>query len=155
MESTRSEPDENKIDLNKLQRKEEQSETEQSISFVKRLKDRLFNTRKALSSGLDRIFIGKRVIDEQVLEDLEELLITSDIGVQTTMKLIERISRLSSDITNVSNLKKALKDEIRSLVQVQPDGHNIPLKHPHIVMVVGGKRCRENNYDRQISRKSC
>jgi len=107
------------------------------ISFIKRLKDRLSNTRKALSSGLDRIFAGKKNIDDDMLEELEELLITSDIGVQTALALIQCISRESFKITDADKLKKALKDEIISLLNVQPAAPEAPFDSPRVIMVVG------------------
>ncbi|OQW96809.1 MAG: hypothetical protein BWK74_07690, partial [Desulfobacteraceae bacterium A6] len=51
--------------------------------YFKQLKERLSNTRKTLSGGLEKLFSGKNCIDDNLLEELEELLITSDIGVQT------------------------------------------------------------------------
>jgi fused signal recognition particle receptor len=82
-----------------------------------RLRKRLSRTRKSLSSGFDRAFAGKKKIDDEVLEELEELLITSDIGVQTTMELIERISK--AKVADVSEVKQILKDEIFSILGSQ------------------------------------
>ncbi len=107
------------------------------LSFIKRLKESLSHTRKAISNGLDKILAGKNSIDGEVLEDLEELLITSDIGVQTTLELIERISKDSSKITDVHQLKTALKDQIRLLIQVQSDAEKTGPSPPHVIMVVG------------------
>ena len=63
----------------------------ENVGYFKRLKSRLSGTRRNLSDGLDKVFISKKKLDEDALEELEELLITSDIGVQTTMALMERI----------------------------------------------------------------
>ena len=62
-----------------------------STGIYKRLKNGLSKTRKILSTDIDELFAGNRKIDEELLEELEELLITSDIGVQTTMDLIQGI----------------------------------------------------------------
>ncbi|MBW2197440.1 MAG: signal recognition particle receptor subunit alpha, partial [Deltaproteobacteria bacterium] len=57
---------------------------EKSGGFYKRLKSGLSKTRKLLSTDINDLFAGNRKIDDELLEELEELLITSDIGVQTT-----------------------------------------------------------------------
>ena len=64
--------------------KDDQSESAESIGFLKRLKQGLSKTREILTTDIDRLFTGNRKVDDNLLEELEELLITSDIGVQTT-----------------------------------------------------------------------
>ena len=81
--------------------------------YFKRLRKRLSKTRKSLSSGFDRAFAGKKKIDDEVLEELEELLITSDIGVQTTMEIMERLAK--AKVADAGEVKQVLKDEIFSL----------------------------------------
>ena len=61
----------------------------ESIGYFKRLKNRLSRTRRNFSGGFEKVFAGKKKIDEDALEELEELLITSVIGVHTTMPLME------------------------------------------------------------------
>jgi fused signal recognition particle receptor len=100
-----------------------------------RLRKRLSRTRKSLSSGFDRAFAGKKKIDDEVLEELEELLITSDIGVQTTMELIERISK--AKVADVSEVKQILKDEIFSILGSQSPVPKKAQTKPHVVLVVG------------------
>ncbi len=106
--------------------------------FFKRLKSGLAKTRTSLSSGLDRIFSGKNRIDDDLLDQLEELLITSDIGFQTTQTLIEKISQSSARISDPAQLKAFLKNEIVSLLlsSSQPSPAAVSAK-PHVVMVVG------------------
>ena len=55
------------------------------------LKDRLFKSKKKLGDGLSSLLIGKKKIDDELLEDLEILLISSDIGIQTTDKISENM----------------------------------------------------------------
>ena len=99
------------------------SEPEQEkTGYVKRLRQRLAKTRKSLSSGFDRAFAGKKKIDDDVLEELEELLITSDIGVQTTMALIERLSK--AKVADVSEVKQILKKEILTILESQPSAED-------------------------------
>ncbi len=107
----------------------------EKTGYFKRLKNRLFKSRKSFSGGFDSIFTGKTKIDDEILEELEEHLITSDIGVQTTIDLIEKISKAKAK--DVSQVKSVLKDEILSILTSQPDAPEINYGKPHVVLVVG------------------
>ena len=107
----------------------------EKTGYFKRLRKRLFKSRKSLSTGFDSIFTGKTKIDDEVLEELEELLITSDIGVQTTIELIERIS--NAKVKDVSQLKSVLKNEILSIFDSDPGVPEVSGDPPHVVLVVG------------------
>ena len=112
------------------------SEPEQEkTGYFKRLRQRLDKTRQSLSSGFDRAFAGKKKIDDDVLEELEELLITSDIGVQTTMALIERLSK--AKVADISEVKQILKDEILTILESKPSDEDRAYTKPHVVLVVG------------------
>ena len=108
---------------------------QEKTGYFKRLRKRLSRTRNSLSSGFDRAFAGKKKIDDEVLEELEELLITSDIGVQTTMTLIERLSK--EKVAEVSEVKQILKDEILSILGPQAPVPQGAQNKPHVVLVVG------------------
>jgi fused signal recognition particle receptor len=108
---------------------------QKEAGYFKRLKNRLSKTRKSLSSGFDRVFSGKKKIDGDVLEELEELLITSDIGVQTTMALMERIAK--SKVSDVNQVKALLKNEIRSILEADADVPEAFTGSPHVILVVG------------------
>jgi fused signal recognition particle receptor len=112
-----------------------QSAAETSGGYFRRLKDQLSKTRKTFSDGLDKIFTGKKGVDDDLLEELEELLITSDIGVQTALTLIEKIS--SSKITDVDQIKSLLKDEILSIIQPPASAPEKSVSSPRVIMVVG------------------
>ena len=118
----------------------EQPGEEQAIKekvFFPGLKDGLAATRKTFTGGLDTIFAKKTIIDDKVLEEIEELLITSDIGVKTSSALIQSISKDHSKISGVKQFKKYLKEEICSFLSIQPPTHkNIAVK-PYVIMVVG------------------
>jgi fused signal recognition particle receptor len=103
--------------------------------YFRRLKDRLSKTRKTFSDGFDRIFAGKKQIDADLLEELEELLITADIGVQTALTLIEKVS--SSKIAEVDQIKALLKDEILKILQPQNVQTEKPPDAPRVIMIVG------------------
>ncbi len=105
--------------------------------FLARLKERLGKTRRSLAAGLDGLFSGQRKIDAELLDDLEELLITADIGVQTTTALMGRISERKAEIADAEQLKNALKEEILALVAAAPPPPRQGPAKPHVIMVVG------------------
>ncbi|MGD9302716.1 MAG: signal recognition particle-docking protein FtsY [Desulfobacterales bacterium] len=103
--------------------------------YLKRLKNRLSKTRQTLADGFDKIFTGQGRIDDAMLENLEELLITADIGVQTAMHLIEQIS--SKNLSDVDQVKSQLRDEILSILNIQKSSAQTITSTPHVIMVVG------------------
>jgi fused signal recognition particle receptor len=107
----------------------------EKTGYFQRLRERLFKSRKSLSTGFDSIFTGKTKIDDDILEELEEHLITSDIGVQTTIDLIQKISKAKAK--DASQVKSVLKDEILSILTTQTDAPAITYGKPHVVLVVG------------------
>ena len=106
-----------------------------SSGYFKRLRNRLSKSRKTFSGGFEKIFVGKKKIDEDALEELEELLITSDLGVQTTMELVERISK--AKFANPGEVKQKLKEEILAILDAQPVAPMEITSTPHVVLVVG------------------
>ncbi len=105
--------------------------------FLSRLKQGLSKTRKILTTDIDELFAGNRKIDDELLEELEELLITSDIGVQTSIDLIDNISRKSWEIADAEQLKAALKEEILSLLDTQTAVVKKITSTPYVIMVIG------------------
>ena len=105
--------------------------------MINRLKHGLEKTRKTFSSELERIFSGKKLIDDELLEELEDLLITSDIGVQTALALIESISNQARIPTDTAQLKAVLKEEILSLLVTATQDLPKALSKPYISLVVG------------------
>jgi fused signal recognition particle receptor len=112
-----------------------QPESEATGGYLRRLKERLSKTRKTFSDGFDRIFAGKQKIDDDLLEELEELLITSDMGVQTAMTLMEKVS--SSKISEVDQVKSFLKDEILAILEPRTAEPETAPPAPRVVMIVG------------------
>jgi fused signal recognition particle receptor len=78
----------------------------------------LEKSKESLFGKLSRAIIGKSTVDEEVLDELEEILISSDVGVGTTVKIIKRIEdRVSRDkYTSTSELDTILRDEIAALL---------------------------------------
>ena len=82
------------------------------------LKDRLFKSKKRLGDGLSSLLIGKKKIDDELLEDLEILLISSDIGIQTTDKIIESVRKKASrkELKDSDSIYELIKIELESLL---------------------------------------
>jgi fused signal recognition particle receptor len=104
----------------------------------------LEKTREGVFSKLTKAVIGKSTIDEEVLDNLEEVLVTSDVGVETTLKIIKRIeARVSEDkYIGTDQLNKMLREEIVKLLKENNsgdvDGFPIPATtKPYVIMVVG------------------
>ena len=104
----------------------------------------LEKTKESLLKKLSRAVVGKSKVDDEVLDNLEEVLITSDVGVDTTVKIIERIeNRVSKDkYLNTAELTTILKDEIAGLLEENQTSEEFdfaaPLeKKPFVIMVVG------------------
>lgn len=98
----------------------------------------LEKTKENVFGKLSRVVAGKTTIDEQALDDIEEALITSDIGVETTLKIIEQLEErvLRDKYINISELNLFLKQEISSLMQDSYE--DIPeVYRPYVIMVVG------------------
>ena len=76
-------------------------------------------TKENVFKKLSRVIVGKSKVDDEVLDNLEEVLISSDVGVETTLKIIERIEkRVSRDkYLGVDELNTILKEEIASLLE--------------------------------------
>ncbi len=104
----------------------------------------LKKTKESVFSKLSRAVAGKSSVDSDVLDELEEALITSDVGVKTTVKIIERIeARVAQDkYINTSELNTILQEEIASLLEENNStdqvDFSVPTTHkPHVIMVVG------------------
>ena len=103
----------------------------------------LEKTKKGLFSRLTRAVVGRSRVDEQVLDHLEEALIASDVGVDTTLKIIDRIEdRVSRDkYVNTEELNRYLREEIEALLlENKATNQVIPFdfsKKPFVVLVVG------------------
>lgn len=104
----------------------------------------LEKTKESMFSKLSRIVAGKSKVDDDVLDDLEEVLITSDVGVDTTLKIIERIEkRVEKDkYLNTSELNNILRDEIAQLLTenntIDTEDFSVSIdKKPYVIMVVG------------------
>ena len=104
----------------------------------------LEKTKTSWFDKLAKTVAGKSKVDDEVLDDLEEVLITSDVGVDTTLKIIERIEeRVARDkYVSTKELNAILKEEIAALLEENNTGNNddwdLPSSHkPYVILVVG------------------
>ncbi len=109
-----------------------------------KLDEGLEKSKRSFFEKLSRSVAGKSKVDDEVLDNLEEVLISSDVGVDTTLKIIERIEeRVSRDkYMNTSELNAILREEIAGLLSennsIENQGYEVPeLSEPYVIMVVG------------------
>ncbi len=119
-------------------RKKEEEGGEKGL--FERLRQGLSKTRGSLAGRLDRLFLGRKEITQELLDDLEEILFTSDIGVATTQGLIDSVQDAVSRkaLRDPAMVKDALKEQMLSYLHVPPIDHPLPAAgEPHVVMVIG------------------
>ena len=105
----------------------------------------LSKTKESVFGKIARAIAGKSEIDDEVLDNLEEVLVTSDVGVETTLKIIDRVQKRAArdKFMNTGELNKLLKDEIAQLLMenntADGDSFDIPAGagKPYVIMVVG------------------
>jgi fused signal recognition particle receptor len=125
------------IDLVEELPEEEAAVIETRKRRFRRFRERLGRTRKSLAGGLERLFLGRREVDAEVLDELEEILITADLGVDTTLRLVEviRDKVKRRELRDAERLKEALKEEMVQILSGPP-----PPRHtvrPWVILMVG------------------
>jgi fused signal recognition particle receptor len=107
--------------------------------FFERLKQGLQKTKEGLVGRIDALVLGKKEIDADTLEELEEILITSDVGVKTTVELIrtmeQRLGR--NELKDGQALKDALKEEILQRLSAHHSELDISSRRPFVLLVIG------------------
>ena len=108
------------------------------------LNEGLQTPKESFFGKLGKALVGKSTVDDEVLDNLEEILISSDVGVETTLKIIGRIqARVAKDkYLGTTELDRILKEEIAGLLAETesndlPDFETPPDKKPYILLVVG------------------
>jgi len=137
------EPDENSPEGTPLEAEPITTEAQPPLQenhggFFKRLKEKLVKTRETLVSRVDTLVLGKKEIDEDLLEELEEILITSDLGVDTAQALIEKVQQKikRKELDDPEKLKAYLQQEILGFLEVPESGIDFNEK-PFVILVVG------------------
>lgn len=121
-----------------LFKKKSPENQKQGTGLFSRLRNGLSKTRQVLTTDLNELFVSGKAIDEALFEELEELLITSDLGMDITMKMMEKIRNRAKRLAKADELKQVLKEE---LIALFPDNTDIskekPMTKPHVIMIVG------------------
>ncbi len=113
---------------------------ENKKGLFERLRQGLAKTRSGLTGRLDRLIMGKREINDDLLDELEEVLFTSDLGVKATQELIDLVREgvARKELDNPEKLKKALKENIIRFLDVPTVNHRSPGPgEPMIISVIG------------------
>ena len=120
--------------------KKDNNSTAKDKGLFKSLRQGLFKTRSAITGRLDLLIFGKKEITEELLDELEEILFTSDLGVTTSQELIETIKEkvARKELDDPDKLKNVLQEQIRSFLEVPCMEHQLPSPgEPLIIMVIG------------------
>jgi len=116
-------------------------EEQRKPSMFKRLQERLGKSRSGLVHRLDRLLLGRKKIDQELFDELEEVLITADLGVSTAMRLLdtakEQVKR--KQLSDPQALKQVLRDQILAFLRDsdRPAELVLPESGPFVIMVVG------------------
>lgn len=116
------------------------SAEENRTGFLERLKQGLSKTSASLGEGMASLFLGKKVIDDDLLEDLETRLLTADVGVEATTAIIGNLTKrvARKELAESGALYKALQDELTALLKPVEQPLKIDSnKQPYVVLVVG------------------
>ena len=125
-----------------IKQSEIQQETvKKKKTLFTRLTEKLGKTRETFTYQLDALFLGKKEIDSAMLDDLEEILISADLGVGTTMELLETARRKvkRKEMYDPKSLKETLKVQIKKLITENDRDATLvmPDKGPFVIMVIG------------------
>lgn len=114
------------------------------LSFFNRLKEGLSKTRKGITERIDQVLVSFGKIDDELFDELEEILITSDVGVETTMSIIEDLKQKVKErkLTDPKLVKVLLKEELIKRLENSVTSYNDILdtgsgKPPKVIVVVG------------------
>lgn len=116
----------------------EAKETASGHGLLTRLKSGLSKTRAVLTTDINELFCSGKAIDEDLFEELEELLVTSDLGMDITMAMMDNIRKKSRQLSNAEDLRQVLKNELVALfAPACRDEQGTVEPKPRVIMVVG------------------
>ncbi|MDK2849069.1 MAG: fused signal recognition particle receptor [Desulfuromonadales bacterium] len=117
----------------------EEPAVEEPAGLLRRMRAGLAKTQASLVGRIDALLRGRQGVDEELLEELEEILITADLGMKTTQQLIQALEeRLDKgQVDDPAALRSALKDEIRQRLEREPSSFDLERATPFVIMVVG------------------
>lgn len=108
------------------------------MSFFEKLKQGLTKTKEAITGKVNEVFSNFRKVDEELLDELEEALILSDVGADTSIKIVDNLrKRIKLEkIEDAEKVKDALKEEIYNILSNKDNSLNLSTK-PSVMLVVG------------------
>ena len=122
-------------------KKKRSKENEKQGTVFSKLKAGLSKTRQVLNTDINKLFVSSKTIDDDLFEEMEELLITSDFGIDITLEMMEKIKEKSGRLSNANELKQVLKEELTALFPEKQKpldtGEKSSVKKPYVIMVVG------------------
>lgn len=119
---------------------EQSSVKETKEGFFGRLKNQLTKTRTGLTGGLGHLFLGKKQIDDDLFEELEMLLLSADVGIEASQKIISNLTQrvARKQLSDPQALTQALQQEMLSILEPNQQALNIPERDtPFVILVVG------------------
>lgn len=119
---------------------QEIQEQPKKLNFFEKLKTGLTKTRKDMSEKIESVLLSYKKVDDELFDDLEEILITADVGMNTTMEIIDRLkARVKSEkVNDPLQVKELLKEEIRKLMKESIPNNELKLSPlPAVMLVVG------------------
>lgn len=116
------------------------------MGFFEKLKSGLNKTKISIDDKINGVFSTFRKVDEELLEELEEALIMSDIGMNTSLEVISRLrNRIKKEnIKEAEEVKKVLREEIQNILEICDNSLKLETK-PSVILVVGVNGVRKNN----------
>jgi fused signal recognition particle receptor len=114
-------------------------EENSKLDFFSRIKQSLSKTRKQFGSGIGRLLLGKKTIDAELLEELETLLVSSDLGVETTQKILEQLkdSLARKQLDDGEAVLTALKQQLQAMLAPCAKPLVIDNQKPFVILMVG------------------
>ena len=119
-------------------KKDKSEQSDSNVEKSSSLKHRLVKSRQKLGTGLSSLLLGKKSIDDDLLDELETLLITADIGINTTDKVLELVRKNASRkvLKDSGSLYQFLKDELSELL-IKDNQLNTDINETFVILVVG------------------
>ncbi len=125
--------------LEAVPEEEPEPEKEPTLSVFERFKRGLSKTQSSLVGRVDSLLHGRTAIDEELVEELEEILITADLGMQTTQRLITSLetSRAKGELSTSEQVRQLLMAELQNILTFESKELDVDSASPFVIMVVG------------------
>lgn len=119
------------------------------MGFFDKLKSGLSKTKTSIDDKINNVFSTFRKVDEELLEELEEVLIMSDIGIDTSLEIISKLrDRIKKqNIKDAEEVKNVLREEMKNILEVCDNSLKLETK-PSVILVIGVNGVRKNYFNR-------